>query len=96
MPASNGEASSYRTSGLTELDIWLIGTEYVAKPRNKLLRARGDTTAATITSLGLEVTPAPQPHPRHTNITNWPHEDSEKKLVAIELANSATLELPPS
>ncbi len=42
MPAPNGEASVFRTSTLSDREIWEIGHEYVAKSSKRPLYARGD------------------------------------------------------
>jgi len=31
------------------------------------------------------------PHPLHANIIEWPAEKDEQKMLAIEIANNATL-----
>ena len=95
LPAPNGETSVYRTSLLSEEEIWKIGQEYVAKPSKRTLYARGDTTAAVILKTGLDVTPETTPHPLHANILNWPSEKDEKKMFAIEIVNEATLAVCP-
>jgi len=91
MPAKDGEASVYRTANLSEVDIWSIGTKYVAKLSRRSLLARGDTTAIIITSAGVDVISAPKPHRLHANIVNWPSDKDKKKMVAIEIANQANL-----
>lgn len=95
LPASNGETSVYRTSGLTEEEIWEIGQEKVAKPSGRSLHARGDTPASVILKTGLAITPETTPHPLHANIVNWPLEKDEQRMLALEIANEATLTLSP-
>jgi len=94
MPAPNGEASVYRISDITEKDVWDIGREYVAGPSGRTLRARGDTSAVTISKTGLEIVPETTPHHLHANIVNWPTEKDEQKMLAVEIANEATLVTP--
>jgi hypothetical protein len=94
MPAPNGETSVYRISNIAENDIWDIGRKYVAGPSKRTLRARGDTTAEVITKTGLEISPETTPHPLHANIVNWPSEKDEQKMLAVEIANEATLITP--
>jgi hypothetical protein len=96
LPAPNGETSVYRITSLSEKEIWDIGSDYVAKPRNQNLYARGDTKAATIRKTGLAVVPEATPHPRHSNIVSWPSKKHEQKLLAVEIANEATLAVPPA
>lgn len=94
MPASNGETSVYRISDIAEKEIWDIGRKYVAEPSGRTLRARGDSPAAAITKTGLEIVPETTPHPLHANIVNWPSEKDEQKMLAVEIANEATLITP--
>jgi hypothetical protein len=94
MPAPNGETSVYRISNIAENEIWDIGRKYVAGPSKRTLRARGDTTAELITKTGLEISPETTPHPLHANIVNWPSEKDEQKMLAVEIANEATLVTP--
>ena len=95
LPAHNGETSVYRTSGLTEEEIWAIGQEKVSKPSGRSLHARGDTSASVILKTGLAIIPETTPHPLHANIVNWPLEKDEQKMLALEIANEATLTLSP-
>ena len=93
MPDKKGEASVYRTSNLSNLEIWGIGIEYVEKKRKdkKKLQARADIVVSHVLATGLHVTPDRKPHKRHANLTNWPSEKSEQMLIAMELANSSRL-----
>lgn len=95
LPAPNGETSVYLTSGVSEEKIWNIGREYVAKPRERTLHARGDVTVVAIVKTGLKVVPDTGPHPRHANITGWPPEKDERKMLAVEIADASKLMLPP-
>ncbi|MET0091845.1 MAG: hypothetical protein ABW068_17840 [Candidatus Thiodiazotropha sp.] len=95
LPAPNGETSVYRTSGVSEEDIWEIGQENVAKPSGRTLYARGETTAGVILRTGLALFPESTPHPLHANIMNWPSEKDEQKMLALEIANEATLTNSP-
>jgi hypothetical protein len=92
MPSS-GETSVFRTIDLAEPDIWAIG-QTVSKDRNQQLHARGDLLVNDAVSVSLRVEPS-EPPPRHANITGWPQEKDQVKLKAMELAEKATLHLPP-
>lgn len=96
LPAPNGETSVYRTSNVTEHDIWDIGAQYVAKPQSATIKARGDLKAIHIHNIGLLIESEPTPHPLHANIVNWPEEKHEQKMLALQLANHATLCIPPN
>jgi len=91
LPAPNGETSVYRTCKLSNEEIWKIGKENVSIPRKRTLYARGDTFAFVFTKKGLHVEPAPEPHPLHANVLNWSNENSERKMLAVEIANEASL-----
>lgn len=95
LPAPDGETSVYRASTLSEEESWGIGLEYVAKPRNRTLYARGDTMAGVIMKTGLDIIPETTPHPLHANIVNWPSDKDEQKMLAVEIANEAILAVPP-
>lgn len=95
LPAQNGETSVYRTSTLPEAEIWKIGKQYVAEPMDRTLYARGDTPVSVIVKTILEVVPEITPHPLHANIVKWPSGKDEKKMLAVEIANEATLEIYP-
>lgn len=94
LPASNRETSVYRISGLSEEVIWEIGQENVANPSGRTLYARGDTQAAVILKTGLALVPETTPHPLHANIAEWPSDKDEQKMLAMEIANEATLAVP--
>ena len=94
LPAGKDEISVFRTISLSETEIWQIGITYVSEKRGKPLLGRAELIAKDVTSLGLDVKPDPVPHPRHANITGFPHGDSEKtRMFAVELAARATLHL---
>lgn len=88
---TNGETSVFRISGVSERDVWGMGTEYVAKEREKTLKARGDVIAIKVLNKKLNVTPDTETHPRHANITGWPQDKSERLLLAKELENDFRL-----
>ena len=94
MPPPTGKKSVYRTSGLTENEIWNIGKQFVAKPRNKTLRARGDIAASDIQERGLQIIPDKTPHPKHADIVGWPSEKHDQLMIAKILESKASLHLP--
>jgi len=93
MPNRNGETSVYRTSELEDDTIYNIGKNFVADIINKPLLGRADIIATNVFQKNLQVLSIPQPHPRHANITSWPEDKSERKLIAVELASEAHLNL---
>jgi len=94
MPNLNRETSVYRTTDLTDKEIWEIGERYVGQIQNKEILGRGDLVASFIYSKSLFVEPDTEVHRLHANIIGWPSEKSKIKLLAIELAASARLVLP--
>ena len=93
MPPPNGELSVYRTISLSEPEVWQIGSDYVASVTGKTLYARADVRASAIFDLNLRIISAPEPHPRHANIVDWPGEDGPQRVVAMQLAEGAELVL---
>lgn len=94
LPASNGETSVFRITGLLDYEIWEIGHREVAQKRGKPLLGRADISALHVLEEGLRMKPDNNP-PRHANIIGWPEEKSGQKLIAMELAANAQLHLVP-
>jgi hypothetical protein len=93
LPPADLELSVFRITGLTEDQIWTIGTTRVATTRGKTPKARGDVKAASVKN-GLSVQRDPLVE-RHAIVIGWPSEPSARQLLAKELAAAATLLLPP-
>jgi hypothetical protein len=96
LPAPNGETSVFRISTLGDEQIWNIGREIVADPQQKSVKGRADFAAARVYDVELSIDPDTTSHELHANIVGWPESRSEKKLIAIKLADKATLKMPPS
>ncbi len=88
----NGETSVFRISGLSSEDIWRIG-EIVANESSRNLKARGDLAVRDVSDEGLEVIQETRKHHLHANITGWSDDSSKNKLIAIKLADKASLNL---
>jgi hypothetical protein len=84
--------SIYRIFDLDSSSIWNLGNNNVAIPRLKQLLGRADIKVLDVTGVGLSVIPDDNP-PRHASITEWPDDDSKHKLLALQLAEQATLHL---
>lgn len=95
MPDPYDELSVFRISGWTEEEIWQAGEEYVAKPRKRTLRARGDFGAEHIQNNMLTIKDD-SPPPGHAVILGWPETKDERLLIALKLANAARLVLYPN
>ena len=85
MPNRNRETSVFRTSGITNDEIWNIGDREVSIKRDKPILGRADIRTSNVISRDLRVVPS-EPPLRHANIIGWPDESSKQKLIAIELA----------
>lgn len=99
LPNRNGETSVYRTTGISNTDIWLIGEKFVRLPIAKRrgscnLYGRGDIRAKEILNANFELVPKPRPHPRHADIMGWPENREHKQMLATMLASKSTLHLP--
>ena len=92
IPSSkNGETSVFCTYNINDEEIWNIGREVSVK-RGKPVLGRADIIADVVTSQDLEIIPS-EPPERHADITGWPDERSEQRLIALELAEEAHLHL---
>ena len=95
----NAEISVCRIDNLSETDIWDIAINRVGAKRNppKNPLARADLTVESIIkNEGLKVVSDPTPFPQHANIVGWPLSKDEQKMLALELAKSASLRLKPA
>ncbi len=94
LPApKTGQTSVFRIFGLSENAIWGIGDNEVAQKRPPLsLIGRADIFVRQVLNTGLHIDADDIP-PRHANISNWPTEQSAKRLIAIELSGMAQLHL---
>ena len=88
LPDKNGETSVFRTSGITNNEIWEIGDCEVSIKRGKPILGRADIGINNVISKDLEVVPR-EPPLRHANIIGWPDERSKQKIIAIELASES-------
>ena len=93
MPNRDGLTSVYRTVGLEDSVILNMGRDFVVGPLNKPLIGRADIGVPNILKCNLNVMPETIPHKRHANICNWPTEQPEQKVIALELAAEANLHL---
>lgn len=85
--------SVFRVNGLTENEIWDMGTREVADPRGRRIHARADFTVSHVLNLNLSVIPS-EPPERHALISGWSNEKHSRMAKAQELAAQASLKLP--
>ncbi len=83
-PPRNLRMSVFRTSDISEEEIWNFG-ENVAAERGKPLNGRVDITVLSVKNNGLDVDPDASPS-RHANIINWPERKEEQMEIAMRLA----------
>jgi hypothetical protein len=91
------QTSVYRTQGLTEVNIWQIGDDFVTKPHPKHLPVlgRADMSAGEIIAADLKIVPRPVPHPLHADIEGWPGEDEQVEIKLAYLSSKARLVTRP-
>ena len=92
LPNTNGDTSVFRISGISEKEVWEIGVKQVAETQDKSLYGRGDILDSNVLANRLTIETIGN-HPRHANITGWPKEKPEQRLIAMELARDAKLYL---
>lgn len=95
--SSPKEISVYRTSSLTEIQVWAIGEKYV-KRGNRTIKARADLSAGDVYDIdfiNLEVIPDTQPHELHANIVPIPIDREDRDEVLRELACLSKLVIAP-
>ena len=86
IPPRNKRLSVYRTSTLSEDEIWSIGYELVAEPRGKTLYGRADLLAQDVYALQQKVEPETPLHPLHADIIPWPDGRADILFLATQLA----------
>lgn len=74
----DGATSVFRTSGISDDDIWSLGDRHIQKQ----ILCRGDIAASKVTDKGLEVVPDDNPE-RHANILGWADHDERSKNISI-------------
>ena len=84
------DLSVTRQFGLSEVALWQIG-QAVADSLQKILYGRADLKTADVRRQRLQVDAAPlSENLNHANITGWPPDKPSQKIIAQELAASAT------
>jgi hypothetical protein len=92
MPPSDLRLSVFRVEGLSNVEIWEIGEKNVVQKSEKTLHGRAEIKTIEVTEKGLSVDPDNNP-PRHASIIGWYQDKGKQKLIAMELAAEAALEL---
>jgi len=90
----DNSTSVFRTVGIAEDEIWVLGRLVVESASDRLILARADLVVANANQLGLRVERS-EPPPRHANITGWPEEKDKRISLAQQLAAKAELVIRP-
>ena len=85
-PTKNKRLSVYRTSTLSEDEIWSVGDEFVAQPGGRTLYGRADLLAQDVYALQQKVEPETSIHPLHADIIPWPEGRDDILFLATQLA----------
>lgn len=95
MPHPYSELSVTRHLDASDKEIWAVGLD-VSNSMEKQLYGRADILADKCRIDSLQVTEKPiAKNPNHADIEGWPPEKQDKKAIAIKLAASASLLIPP-
>ena len=81
--------SVFRTSTLSECEIWSIGHNFVAEPRGKTLYGRADLFAQDVYAVSEEVQPETSTHCLHADIVRWPDKRDDIRYLATQLARQS-------
>jgi hypothetical protein len=89
IPHPHVDLSVTRHRQASEAEIWHVGAQ-VARGQSKTLYGRADLPAQACTAEGLRVVEAPvAANPNHANITGWPSERPQQKMIAMVIAEKA-------
>ncbi len=73
----------------SEEEIWSVAKE-VARAQNCVLYGRSDVQAAAFLKQRLAVVPDPiENNPNHANVSGWPADKPEQKIIALEISAEA-------
>lgn len=90
MPYALVEMSVTRHLQASEAELWQVGAE-VAAARQRTLHGRADIAAQTCLRQKLSVVAsAVEGNPNHANVANWPADKPGQKIIALEIAATAT------
>jgi len=91
IPHPYPDLSVTRHCGLSESQLWQIGQDAADARPKATLYGRADLKTMDVRRQKLQVTTAPlRKNLNHANITGWPPDKPSQKIIAQELAASAT------
>jgi hypothetical protein len=89
LPDVRGETSVFRVNDMSHDAIWAIGNSI----RGESAKARGDLLASVVQKTGLTIRSAPEDHPRHAVIVDWPTQKHEQLMAATLLSKETMLQV---
>jgi hypothetical protein len=90
MPYALVQMSVTRHLQASEAELWQVGAA-VAATRQRTLYGRADITAQTCLGQKLSVVAAALAgNPNHANVGNWPQDKPAQKMIALEIAATAS------
>ena len=93
LPPRDLKLSVFKIFNLSEDNIWEIGKKVIeALKEKRTLYGIAEIKAIEVLNNSLTINIDNKPL-YHANIVGWPKDKSERKLIAIKLANNATLKL---
>jgi len=86
------DLSVTRHLSASEGELWAVGRA-VAEAQGRTLYGRGDVRCSVFTRQRLAVVPKPlDGNPNHADVSGWPREKPEQKMIALEIAAAAKFE----
>lgn len=90
VPHPHKDLSVTRHLRATEDELWSVG-QAIAVARGITLYGRGDISASHCMAQRLSVKAAPiEKNPNHANVSDWPADKASQKMIAQELAATAS------
>lgn len=83
----NGMTSVFRIDGLATSEIRTLGEAHLTKPKPI---AHTVSSASTVLNIGLTFDPNNDPE-RHADIIGWPSAKEKQKLLAMKIAEDASV-----
>lgn len=91
-PAKDSVMSAYRVTAMHHDEILELGSNYVATPQGKEVKAYAVVSARVIEAQSLQMIPTLQPHPRHVDVVGWTEKEANRSKAQI-IAEHAKLVL---
>ena len=89
IPPKSLKLSIFRTSTLSEEEIWTLAAEKVEPSRGPVI-GRGELTVSAIAEEKLRVAPDEDPNSRHVDVVDWPVDRDARVTLAKALAAKAS------